>query len=115
LTMNDPKVKAYEMLALNWQGYARTNIDSLFETGYAKPVYEKMIEKARLDSSKYSKYLIDCYSYLGTYFYLNKVEKDYGKAKKYYLMVLAIEPNNERAKKALTIPDIANAKLPEND
>ncbi len=113
LNMDDPKVKAYEMLALNWQGAVRTTIDSLFETGYAKPVYEKLIEKSRLDSAKYSKYLVDCYSYLGTYYYLNKLEQDYGKAKKYYLMVTAIDPNNERAKKALTIPEISNAKLPE--
>lgn len=113
LNLSDPNVKAYEMLTLNYQGYARLNIDTSFQTGYGRPVYEKMIDRALADSAKYSRYLVDAYSYFGTYYYLNADEKDFGKSKKYYLLVLAIDPNNERANKALMIPEIKNAKLPE--
>jgi tetratricopeptide (TPR) repeat protein len=111
--LTDPKVKSYEMLSLMYQGYARMNIDTTYQTGLAKPVYEKMIEKAQLDSAKYSKYLVDGYSYLGTYFLLNKTEKDYGKSKKYYLKVTAIDPKNERALLALKTKELSTAKLPD--
>jgi tetratricopeptide (TPR) repeat protein len=113
LGLDPAKVKPYEMLALSWQGYARLNIDSTFQTGFAKPVYEKLIEKAKTDSVKYYKYLVDGYSYMGTYYWLNKTDKDYGKAKKYYLKVTAIDPNDVRAKKALMTPEISKAKLPD--
>ena len=113
LKMNDPKLKSYEMLALTFQGYAGVAIDSTFEQGLAKPVYEKMLEKAMTDTVKYSKNLVDVYSYFGSYYLLNKVEKDNGKSKKYFLQVLAIDPKNERATKALTLPELQKAKLPD--
>ena len=113
LNLNDPKVKSYEMLALNYRGYALLSIDSTFQGGLAKPVYEKLIEKSMADTVKFSKYLIDGYSYLGSYYLLNKAAKDYGMSKKYYLMVLAIDPNNERAKKALLTKELSTAKLPD--
>ncbi len=113
LNINDPKVKPYEMLSLMWQGYARMGIDTTFQTGYAKPVYEKMIEKAQLDSAKYSKYLVDGYSYLGTYYLLNKTDKNYGISKKYYLKVVAIDPKNERGLQALKTKELSTAKLPD--
>jgi hypothetical protein len=96
-----------------WQGYSRMGIDTTFQTGYAKPVYEKMIEKAQLDSAKYSKYLVDGYSYLGTYYLLNKTDKNYGISKKYYLKVVAIDPKNERGLQALKTKELSTAKLPD--
>jgi tetratricopeptide (TPR) repeat protein len=115
LAMNDPKVKAYEMLALSYQGGARYWIDTTFETGYAVPVYEKLIEKSKLDSTKYSKYLLQGYSYLGNFYLRSKTKFDYGKSKFYYLKVIAINPDDETAKLALLTKELLNAKLPENE
>jgi tetratricopeptide (TPR) repeat protein len=114
LGMNDPRLKSYEMLALTFQGYTRIAVDTLFETGWAKPVYEKMIEKSLVDTVKYSKNLVEAYSYLATYYFLNPANKDYGKSKCNYLKVLAIDPNNEAANNAFKRPEIQKAKLPEN-
>jgi len=62
---------------------------------------------------KFSKYLVDGYSYLGSFYLLNKASKDYGMSKKYFSMVLAIDPNNDRAKKALLTKELSTAKLPD--
>jgi len=113
LNINDPaKVKAYEILTLYWQGYAKTGID-VNEEGIAKPVYEKLIEKSSIDSVKNKKYIIEGNLYLGYYYLSNKVGKDYVKSKKYYLDVIAIDPNNEMAKKALQTAELMKVKLPE--
>jgi tetratricopeptide (TPR) repeat protein len=113
LNLKDPNLKSYELPALNYQGYARVNIDSTFQTGFAKPVYEKMIERALTDTVKYSKYLVDAYSYVGSYYLLNKENQNYGMSKKYFLKVLAIDPKNERALNAMKLPDLQKAKLPD--
>jgi tetratricopeptide (TPR) repeat protein len=113
LSMNDPKVKAYEMLALYYQGGSRVEIDSLYSTGYALEVYDKLIEKAGLDSVKYTKYLLLGYSYKGIYYLKSKENKDYGKSKYYFLKVIAIDPNDAMAKMALQTNELLNAKLPE--
>jgi tetratricopeptide (TPR) repeat protein len=113
LGMNDPRLKSYEMLALTFQGYSLLAIDSTFEQGLPFKVYEKMVEKAMVDTVKFSKNLVDAYSYFASYYWLNKPNKDLGRSKKYFLMVLAIDPGNQSAQKALLIPEIKNAKLPE--
>jgi tetratricopeptide (TPR) repeat protein len=114
LQMTDPKLASYEMYALTFQGYAGTKLDTTFQTGKAKPVYEKMIQKSLVDSVKYSKNLVDAYSYMATFYLLNKEKKDFGRSKCFYLKVQAIDPANAQAGKALTHPDIQKAKLPEN-
>jgi len=48
---------------------------------------------------------------MGTFYFMNTTEKNYGISKKYYLKVLAIDPKNERALLALKMKEIANAKL----
>ena len=113
LGLNDPKVKAYEMLALSYQGGARATMDSMYTTGFAIPVYEKLIEKASVDTVKHSKYLLQGYSYLGIFYLKSETEKDYGKSKFYYLKVTAIDPNDATAKMALQTNELLNAKLPE--
>jgi hypothetical protein len=111
--LNDPKVKAYELLALSYQGGARATIDSLYTTGLAIPVYEKLIEKASVDTVKHAKYLLQGYSYLGIFYLKSETEKNYGKSKFYYLKVIEIDPNDATAKMALQTSELLNAKLPE--
>jgi tetratricopeptide (TPR) repeat protein len=81
------------------QGYlwsALVNIDTTSKLGLAKPVYEVMIEKARGDSVKNSKELMEAYSYLA---YFNLVQfketkdQQFGlKSIEYCNKVLAIVP-----------------------
>jgi len=112
LNLKDPRLKSYEMLALSYQCYARTNIDTAM-TGTALPVFEKMIEKALQDSVKNSKYLVDGYSYLGSFYLFSKTAQDFSKSKFYFTKVLAIDPNHKQAQAALKHPDLMKAKLPD--
>lgn len=79
-----------------WRARVLVNIDTTFKLGLAKPVYEVFIEKAKIDSVKNAKDLMEAYSYMG---YINLVQfkdtkdQQYGlKAMEYYNKVLAIQP-----------------------
>ncbi|MCX6246439.1 MAG: tetratricopeptide repeat protein [Bacteroidetes bacterium] len=79
-----------------WRARALVNIDTTSKLGLAKPVYEIMIEKARVDSLKNAKELMEAYSYLAYYYLVQfKETKDqqYGlKSIDYCNKVLAIIP-----------------------
>ena len=67
--------------------------------GLAKPYYEKVAEMLLAKNEpRYNSALIECYSYLG-YYYLLK--SDYPVSKEYWNKILAIDPTNATAKKAL--------------
>jgi hypothetical protein len=79
-----------------WRARALVNIDTTSKLGLAKPVYEVMIEKARGDSVKNAKELMEAYSYLA---YFNLVQfketkdQQFGlKSIEYCNKVLAIVP-----------------------
>ena len=103
-TLNPEHLSGYLMRAR-----ALTNIDTTCKLGLAKPVYEVFIEKAKTDSVKNSKDLMEAYSYLGYYNLVQfKETKDqqFGlKSAEYYNKVLAIlppDPNfTDKAKKVL--------------
>jgi len=115
LALEFGKYKNYKILCLSYQGYARMKIDTSYVTGYAKPVYEKLIEEAKLDSTKNTKYLVEGYSYLASYYLLNETEKDFIKSKRLYNQVLAIEPKNVFANAALKTVELSKVKLPEEE
>jgi uncharacterized protein HemY len=50
-----------------WRARALVNIDSTSKLGLARPVYETMVEKAKTDSVKNYKELLEAYSYLAYY------------------------------------------------
>jgi hypothetical protein len=81
-----------------WRARALVNIDSTSKLGLAKPVYEIMIEKAKTDSVKNSKELMEAYSYLAYYNLVQfKESKDKDqqaglRAIEYCNKVLAIQP-----------------------
>ena len=67
--------------------------------GLAKPYYEKVMDMLlSKNEPKYNSALIECYSYLG-YYYLLK--SDYPTSKEFWNKILAIDPTNATAKKAL--------------
>ncbi len=79
-----------------WRARALVNIDSTSKLGLAKLAYEIMIEKAKTDSVKNSKELMEAYSYLAYYNLVQfKETKDqqFGlKSIEYCYKVLAIQP-----------------------
>lgn len=87
-----------------WQARSKAAQDSTSENGLAKPYYEKLVEKASAAPEKNKTELVESYLYLGYYNYLKGQNSS---AKTFYDKVLAIDPNNEKAKvaiKALTAP-----------
>ncbi|MEI8047784.1 MAG: tetratricopeptide repeat protein [Bacteroidota bacterium] len=80
----------------------RARIYSTFDPetkeGLAKPYYEKVLEVAAQDTVKYSKDIVEAYSYLG-YYYL--VIKNYCESLVNWDKIVGIDPKNENAVKAL--------------
>lgn len=97
--------KAAEM---NLEGYranlyrARTNsrIDETSEKGLAKPYYEKVVAVlAAKNDPRYNDILIEAYRYLG---YYSLIKKQNTISKEYWNKILALDPSNATAKKALS-------------
>ncbi len=81
-------------IAYFWRARVNSNFDPESEAGLAKPFYEKFIELAKGEPDKFRKELIESYSYLGYYYYL---QKDNAKSKSYWQQVLALDPENNQA------------------
>lgn len=82
-----------------WRARTNSAMDPETTEGLAKPHYEKVVDVLLAKNEpKYNSVLIECYSYLG-YYYLLK--SDYPTSKEYWNKILAIDPINATAKKAL--------------
>ena len=79
-----------------WRARALVNIDTTSKLGLAKPVYEAMIEKAKTDTVKNAKELMEAYSYLAYYNlvqFKDTKDQQFGlKSIEYCNKVLAIQP-----------------------
>jgi tetratricopeptide (TPR) repeat protein len=113
--------KIVEIAPTSFLGYfwlARTNsmIDPETTQGLAKPYYEKVIEVllGQTDHERYKKELIESYSYLGYFYYVqadvittkHKNNPDFAKeeyltSKSFFSKVLELDANNATAKKAI--------------
>ncbi|GMU97064.1 MAG: hypothetical protein AMXMBFR50_25790 [Ignavibacterium album] len=82
-------------VAYIWRARVNTNFDPESVGGFAKPFYEKFIELVGDDSGKYKKDLVEAYSYLGYYYYL---QNDIAKSKNFWVQVLLLDPENKQAK-----------------
>jgi tetratricopeptide (TPR) repeat protein len=95
-----------------WKSYSLVNLDPDSKEGLAKPTFEALIEKAKSDSLKNSKYLKEAYSYLAYYYliqYIKTKNQNYGvTSKEYCEKVLALDPTDEKAK---TILKELNARI----
>ncbi len=89
-----------------WRARVNSSLDPETAKGLAKPFYEKTLEMclAKADP-RYNTVIVECYSYLGYYYLLigekSKSPKDYAISKGYWNKILAIDPQNSTAKKAL--------------
>jgi tetratricopeptide (TPR) repeat protein len=75
-----------------------SNLDPDTKTGIAKPFYEKLVEKASVDSVKYNKDILEAYNFLGYYYLVNK---QYCESLTYWDKIAILDPVNENAKSAL--------------
>jgi tetratricopeptide (TPR) repeat protein len=74
------------------------NLDPDTKEGIAKPFYEKLLEKAAVDSVKYNKDILEAYNYLGYYYLVNK---QYCESISFWDKIAALEPTNENALSAI--------------
>ena len=82
-----------------WRARTHSAMDPETTEGLAKPYYEKVVDVLLAKNEpRYNSALIECYSYLG-YYYLLK--SDYATSKEYWNKILAIDPTNATANKAL--------------
>lgn len=88
--------------AVKYRAQVNASIDSTSEKGLAKPYYEDLIVLALKDSAKYSKDLVNAYSYLRFYYFkqwnANKKCDDGKNSILYCDKILAIDPKDEAAK-----------------
>jgi hypothetical protein len=79
-----------------WQGRTNAFIDATSEKGLAKQYYEAAA--TILEKENKPQLLIECYRYLGYYYYL---KKDINNSKIYWNKILVLDPTNELALAAL--------------
>jgi tetratricopeptide (TPR) repeat protein len=88
------------ILGYLWRARSNAQIDPQSTAGTAKPYYENYITKAEAEPAKNTKGLVEAYSYLGYYYYL---QKNNASSKANWDKVLAIEPTNTKAADALKL------------
>lgn len=81
-----------------WAGRANAHLDPESEKGLAKPYYDKVVEIGQATPDKSKNDLREAFSYLG-YYYL--VKHDVPQSRANWEKVLALDPQDERAKEAL--------------
>jgi tetratricopeptide (TPR) repeat protein len=102
--------------AYYWRALVYSQLDPETLQGLAKPYFEKVIEAVMEsgDVEKYKRELIDCYKYMGYYYYLQAeaitkkhndnpdfARTEYLKAKEYFTKVLELNPKDAIAIEAL--------------
>lgn len=87
-------------VAYLWKARVSTNFDPESESGLAKPFYEQFIQIVGTDIEKFKRELIEAYSYLGYYYYL---QEDNAKSKNYWQEVLKLDPENQQAKEVVKL------------
>ncbi|WP_099464071.1 tetratricopeptide repeat protein [Parabacteroides provencensis] len=81
-----------------WQARTNSLRDPETEQGLAKPYYESCLLKLEKNKQKYPDELIECYRYLGYYYFL---QKDATNSKPYWNKILELDPTNTVAQEAL--------------
>lgn len=88
--MNPDNVQAYL-----WMANSASKQDPKSELGLAKPKFETLIEKASVDKEKYSRELIQAYSYLSSYYLITA--KDYANVDACAEKILQLDPKSTNA------------------
>lgn len=83
-----------------WRARVNSVMDPETTEGLAKPYYEKVVEmlEAKDPAQRSKSAMVESYSYLGYYYLL---QSEYETSKEYWNKILAIDPENAVAKRAL--------------
>ena len=83
-----------------WRARANSSLDPESTLGLAKPYYEQTatLIESKPDASRFNSILIECYSYLG---YYSLLQKDNALSLSYWNKIIAIDPKNPTANKAI--------------
>ena len=86
-------------------------------TGYSIPYYESYLVKTQADSAKYMKERFEAYDYMGFYYYSRysvnvKSREDAEKALKYWSLMSALNPSDEKADRIKPILDRLRIDIP---
>jgi tetratricopeptide (TPR) repeat protein len=86
-----------------WEAKSKAAQDKDMKLGLAVPAYQKLAEILQQDTKdpNYQKWLVEAYGYLAAY--QANTAKNYSEAVNYFRKVLEVDPNNEGAKKYITI------------
>lgn len=86
-----------------WQARSNAAIDTALTEGRAISYYEKLIEVISVDSltATDKKWIIEAYTYLAAY--EMNTEQDYNEAREYLDKILEVDPENDNAKKYISM------------
>ena len=90
-----------------WRGKANAQLDPKNEKFLAKPFYEEYLSKLKPEELEKNKQNVAEASECIGYYYMT--QKEYGKAKCIYEKLKSVDPNNKKAKEALSEPNVAKA------
>ena len=86
-------------LGVFWRARTNASLDPETTQGLAKPYYEKTLEVLNESGNGSKSLLIECYRYLGYYYYL---KEDTAKSKEYFQKILELDPTNSIALQAMS-------------
>jgi tetratricopeptide (TPR) repeat protein len=75
-----------------WIARTYSKMDPDTKLGLAKPKFEKVIDVAQPDSSKYNSEMMEAFNYLSYYHMMNE---NYSRSKDYYNRMINLNPNNK--------------------
>lgn len=81
-------------LGFIWRARANSLLDPESSLGLSKTYYEQTLTILLQNPAKYSKEIVEAYSYLGYYYYVNENKTT---SQEYWVKILEIDPNNEKA------------------
>lgn len=105
----------------SWLARTKSNLDikdnkGFNTTGYAIPVYEKIIELTQADTAKYMRDRFEAFDYLAFYHYSQfsidqKNKEEAQKALDYYIRMTVVNPNDEKATVVKPVIDLLKQKI----
>ncbi|MCX6277893.1 MAG: tetratricopeptide repeat protein [Bacteroidetes bacterium] len=115
------KMQSDYIPGFSWRARTKSNLDikdakGFNTTGYAVPVYDKVIEMTQSDTAKYMKDRFEAFDYLAFYHYSQfsldqKNKEEAQKALDYYLRMTMVNPNDEKATVVKPVIDLLKQKI----
>jgi len=98
-----------------WRARSNVAIDTAMTEGLAVPHYQKLIEVLQKDTTNtnFKRWMTEAYAYLAAY--EANTKKDYAEAIDYFQKVLEVDPENENARKYISVLEQSLSKNDDKD